>query len=417
MAGRAAILVDLDSMNVLFKWEDKFVAALNYSAGVDRLGELLPALGAGYDIYLCMKPRGVGEGDLVIDELSMTGLPFTVDSEELYQVLKFFRDYSGFGEVYLCNWVQNFIAVARVNTFRSVVYYGNRVALMQVKDGLLENFEIFQNQRVFFESLEDEYRGYGDVGLVDIDGIKAQYPEISGGSKTQITAIAPVLQCYRTAVKMETSDLFEQLKASRASGVGLNRVSKEKPEKPVAPVDDVNAKAVSREPPEPKTKPIVLEEPEDEFDDLEFGGSGSPVLTKVLLVACCLFALCFGALAGVVLKTPEVTDNSAYYNQVDNRVVRIQELMAIYDAAPHIAEAAREAVVYCSLSELPVTVTSFEYGNREFTVRCSASAESEQQLYAEYISEQYVVYSEQSLGIAEIEGQQVYQFAVVFGVQ
>ena len=80
MADKYCIFVDVDSLNVLYKCGDKFVAALSYSTSLDRLGETLPALGAGFDIYLCMKPRAPGEGDLVIDELSITGLPFTVDS-------------------------------------------------------------------------------------------------------------------------------------------------------------------------------------------------------------------------------------------------------------------------------------------------------------------------------------------------
>ena len=146
MAEKYCIFVDLDSLNVLYKCGSKFVAALSYSSSIDRIGDTLPALGAGFDIYLCLKPRAPGEGDLVIDELSITGLPFTVDSEELYQVLRYFREYHGFGEVYLCNWVSNYIQSARVQTFKSVVYYGDRVAMLGVKDSILESFKLYANQ-------------------------------------------------------------------------------------------------------------------------------------------------------------------------------------------------------------------------------------------------------------------------------
>lgn len=408
---KAAVFVDLDSLNVLYKVGSKFAAALNYASGLDRLGETLPALGAGFDVYLCLKPRAPSEGDLVIDELSITGLPFTVDSAELYQVLKFFRGYSGFGEVYLCNWVHNFIQIARVKTFHSVVYYGNRVALMQVKDGVLQGFKLYANQREF-ELEEPDFDGYGDVGLVDVDGFRAQYPEFAEGTKPQITTVAPLAQCYRTSLKMETGELLEKLTDARNSGVPLTNTFKEPECKEAESPDDPNLKPVNR----PKPTPDVAEDDWIGQDDLGTPRGETPSLAILFTVLAAIISLAFGGFAGVVAKYAGVIDNSSYYSQVEQRVAGIQGMTGVYTNAPVFTTEVKDAWKYCNSSGMSVTVSGLECAQDQFVVRYSCVSESDSQPYADYIGKQYAVADVNSLGAAEVLGETVYQYSVTFGL-
>ena len=414
MTERTALFVDLDSLNVLYKVGGKFVAALNYNAGVDRIGETLPALGAGFDVYLCMKPRAVGEGDLVIDELSITGLPFTVDSEELYSVLKFFRDYSGFGEVYLCNWVNNFISLSRVKTFESAVYYGSRVAHMKVKDSILTDFNIYNNQHEFFDAVQMVYDGHGDVGLLDVDGLKAQYNELSGGSVPQLTALAPLIWCYRTSLKIETGELFERLRESRGLGTYFANTHVEHGTSHVEAVSvhDENLIPATEEPPKPKAE-VKSSEP-DEIDNIDFSRAKTPILAKLAFVACCLVALCFGSFAGIVSKSGNIVSNLDYFNQTDERIAKISELNMIYSNDVDVAGFSKEAIAYMQSNELGVSVTGFEYLSDNATVRCSSASDSTSEAFAEYVSQKYTVYDIYSLGSAEVGGETVYQYSVVF---
>lgn len=406
MADKYCIFVDVDSLNVLYKCGDKFVAALSYSTSLDRLGETLPALGAGFDIYLCMKPRAPGEGDLVIDELSITGLPFTVDSEELYHLLRYFRDYQSFGEVYLCNWVNNYIQSARVQTFKSVVYYGDRVALIGVKDSILEEFKLYSSQREFEETDGRSYTGYGDVGLIDIDGFKAQYPEFATGSKPQLAAVAPLVHSYRTSLRMETGDLFEKLKKSRVSGEKFSNTFVEREFKPVIKPDDPGITPTAPLPePEPEPK---LREPVTPMR------KPVPVITKLLMATTCILAIAFGVCAGIVVKDTGPVDNTSYFNQVQSRIVEIQEMASVYQQALTFTSGTSTALRYCQDSEVAITILGFEHFDDQYIVRYSCVSEDDCQQFVNYVSNNYLIVGYNSLGVAEVEGQTVLQYTLTF---
>lgn len=409
MADKYSLFVDLDSLNVLYKCGDKFVTALSHSSGIDRLCEIAPSFGAGFDIYLCLKPRAPGEGDLVINELSIVGLPFTVDSEELYQVLKYFRDFRGFGEVYLCNWVNNYIQSARVQTFSSVVYYGDRVAKLEVKDGTLTDFSLYGSQREFEETSGSEYQGYGDVGLIDVDGFKAQYAEFSSASKAQITALAPLAHCYRTGLRMETGELFEKLKSSHEGGPKVINTYIKREHKPAPVVADPNLmpKDVEEKPelvPDEGSKDILSEVPRRR----------TPLAAKLLATVTCLLALSVGVCFGITSKNPGPPNYSSYINQVQERVAQIAKLETVFTQASTFTTKTVEYLQFCQSSAVPITLLGFERSGEEFVIRYSCVSESDCQLFTDYVAEDYIITSSNSLGVAEVEGQTVYQYSLSF---
>lgn len=410
MAERNAVIVDLSTLNVVFKLGSTFVLTLNYSSGVDRLAEMLPSLGPGYDIYLCLKPRFEGEGDIVIDELSLTGLPCVADSEELYTVLKFFRDSSGVSDVYLCNWVANYIAVARVATFTSVFYYGERVVMLKVKDRLPEAFSCFDSQLQFTETVGEDFDGYGDLGLLDIDGIKAQYPELSGGSKAQLTAIAPLVQCYRTPMKLNTEELYGRLEVKRCEKLDTLPAATVKDEAVVV-ADDPQVAVASEELPEP---PVVPTSKKSLKEPMQFHRTPTPLLAKLLVGVSLVLAFGVGACAHIVLGTKAPAMNDGYYAQADARISGLQQLAVVYSSAYDTLKGVTAAFDYCQSADLGVSIAGFEYTMYNIVVRCACASEDISSAFTDYIAEKYTVISTNDLGMTEVDGQTVYQFSVMF---
>lgn len=410
MAERNAVIVDLSNLNVVFKLGTTFVLTLNYSSGVDRLAEMLPSLGPGYDIYLCLKPRFEGEGDIVIDELSLAGLPCVADSDELYTVLKFFRDSSGVSDVYLCNWVANYIAVARVATFTSVFYYGERVAMLKVKDRLPESFSCFDNQLQFTETVGDDFDGYGDLGLLDIDGIKAQYPELSGGSKAQLTAIAPLVQCYRTPIKLDTEELFGRLEVKRREKLDVLPTPPVKDDVILA-VEDPQIAVASEELPEP---PVPSAPGKSVKESLHFRKTPTPLLAKLLVGVSLVLAFGVGACAHTVFSAKTPALHEEFYAQADARISGLQQLAVVYTSAYNTLKGATSAFDYCQSSDLGVSIAGFEYTLDNIVVRCACASEDISSAFTNYIAEKYTVISTNDLGMTEVDGQTVYQFSVMF---
>lgn len=400
MSEKAAIFVDLDSLNVAFKLGPKFVAMMNYDQGIDRLGQLLPAFGAGFDIYLCLKPRGPGEGDYVIDALSIPGLPFTVDSEELYQVLKFFRGYNGCGSVYLCNWVSNYIAQARVATFKSVVYYAQRVALIEVRDRILTNFRLFDSQMDFVNQCGDDFDGYGDLGLIDVDGLKAQYPEIAGGTKAQLTALAPLAQCYHTPLKLETTEFFEELTALVKNGV----MPAGAPEPDPLPGPD----------PEDEGLRPSDEMPGYDEDDRPRRRARTPLLAKVFLGLSLVMAVFAGALIRMNLEPVEPLVQPTYFAEAESRINNLTRLTELYRGAEVTMPNIRTALNYCQSSALAVSIQEFSYDGSEYNVRCTYSTPELEQQFTDYLSAKYNVVGVNNMGQNETTDGVVYQYIWIF---
>lgn len=411
MIGRNAVFVDPSTLNVLFKLDTKFVAALNYGSAINRLGEAICSLGAGYDVYLCLKPRAEGEGDIVLDELSMSGFPFVADSTELYRVLTFFRESNGVGDVYLCNWLHNFIATARVPSFKSVFYYGDRVAYIEVKERLLERFELYDNQLKFAESVGDQYNVYGDLGLTDVDGLKAQYPELIDGSKAQLTAIAPLVQTYRSPLKMKTDDLYEKLKAkfqrNEEAPIDNTVLNQEKPS------------AVSVKPNIKSERPVTQSELTNsgpvvkEYEKKNIVRRRTPFLAKILVVLCALLSFSVGVSANIALKSQDIVDDS-YFSELDSKLSTMSTMSSVYTNSIENMSKFTELYEYITASELEVTVLGFEFTVGANTVRCACASKDIATEYEEYIAKEYVVESTNDLGITGTQDQQVYQFSIMF---
>jgi len=406
MDGKNAAFIDLSNMNVLFRDGPslKFVMALNYAGALERLSATLNAWGSGYDIYLCLKPRAPGEGDYVIDDLSMSGVPFVVDAAELHSVLNFFRHSVGVSEIYLCNWLNNYVHQARVGTFDSAFYYGDRVLLLSVQEKMVTKFQLYKSAVDFYEAVGSDFSGYGDLGLIDVDGFKAQYPEFRQATRNQITSIAPLAHCYRTSCRITTDDLYEQLTEFLKTGVTPGQEAEPAPE-----------------PEEPKVA-VLPEEPQDseglgiDFDDtMPRVKTRWTVPTVALVVASFLLtgvlATCYG-----YTRFGKVEDESeAFYAKIEERVQGLNRVKEVYQGMESPQFDVISVFDFVSNSGTEVIINGFERYPGKYVVRCSYVSDDIKDAFIKYISESYSVVSTADLGAVTIDDVEGRQIAIQFG--
>ncbi len=406
MDGKNSVFIDLSNMNVLFRdgASLKFVMVLNYAGALERLSATLSAWGSGYDLYLCLKPRAPGEGDYVIDDLSMSGAPFVVDAAELHSVLNFFRHSVGVSEIYLCNWLNNYVHQARVGTFDSAFYYGDRVLLLSAQEKMVTRFQIYNSAVEFYEANGSDFAGYGDLGLIDVDGFKAQYPEFRQATRSQITSIAPLAHCYRTSCRITTDDLYEQLTEFLKTGSLSDKGLEQEPE---------------------LEEPAVALEPEEPADSqglgIDFSDMGSRVKTRWTVPTVALVVASF-VLTGVLAtcygytRFGKVEDESeAFYAKIDERVQGLNRVKEVYQAMEQPEFDTVSVFDFVSNSGIEVIINGFERYPDKYVVRCSYVSDDIKDAFVEYISESYSVVSTADLGAVMIDDVEGRQIAIQFG--
>ena len=238
-----AIFIDVGNLNVLFKVNGKFCLGLSYLNCPEKLLTDAQSLGASFDVYLSMWPRVVGEGDTIINGLSIGGVPFVVLKDEVYEAFLFASRIPGVNDIYLCNALANFVLPARVKNFQSVVCYGQRFALIDVKDSMPEKLQVFDNPNAFYEKMGDDFSCYGDVDIVDVDIIRAQYPELSEFKKNVLVPLTPLIVSYRSAYKEVRELVFEELQNVESQPEPVVEEPKEEAPMPELAAEEVEAVA------------------------------------------------------------------------------------------------------------------------------------------------------------------------------
>lgn len=421
MAIHDSLFVDVSSLNVLYKSRDKFVTALNFSSGIDRLC-VLTGTSPCVDVYLCVRPRSQGDGNLVIDELSLSAFPFTCDQEEIKSVVRLFSGMRGVSNIYICNWVHNFIEIARVPTFTSVVFYGDYVLRLDVKDKLLESCSFYRDVTDFSEKNEDDPSFYGDVGLVDVNSIKAQYPEFSSASKQQIAALAPLIMCYKTTMRVDASRFIGE-PAPQSSDAEDADTSAETPV-PAAETEVTVEQLLATELSEPQ-EPIEISKEiesiskavEDAPRDEEVTEKvKTPSIYKFLGAVACICAFAASALFGMstadlnpVMSVNEIAD-------AEERLSALQQLAFSYAGAHTAASSLVEILTYAGESGVSYTLLGFESVPEGVSISFAVKEEKETEMLKEHLEQEYTVYSLSDLGATSQDGTTMYRFSVILSI-
>lgn len=407
--GKTTVLIDVSNLNVIYKDCDsaKFSLALNYANAVDRLQTTLGNLEAGFDIFLCVKPRLPREGDYIVEELSLTGLPFTVCKEEIHDIIGFFKSFNRVGDIYICNWVSNFVQMARVDTFESAFYYGDRVAHVSVKDRMLEFFKVYPSVTEFYELVGSNFGGYGELGVLDIDGFKAQYPEFARATHAQIFSLAPVVQSCKSHYRVTAESLLELM--DKVDEVPVSGPALE----PQPVQENVSSELdAPKEVGEPKVVPISLEEVPR---SAPIGRTRWTISTVGLFLVSSILAGVLGCTFGITVHGKVEDRPPDYYTQIDNRVKGLRAVTAIYEEMLSPSFDTNNVFDFVGNSELGVTIAGFERYPDNYVVRCNCASDAVKDAFIAYIESAYSVLSTNDLGVVEVEGESWRQYAIMFG--
>lgn len=418
MSIRDSLFVDVSNLNVLYKSRDKFAAALNFSSGLDRLC-VLSGVSPCIDVYLCVRPRPIGDGDMVIDELSMISLPFTCNKEEINSIIKFFKGMRGVSNIYICNWVHNFIEVARVPTFTSVIFYADYVMRMDVKDKLLEAINFYWDAADFSNKTDEDPSFYGDVGLIDANSIRAQYPEFANVSKQQLAALAPLIACYKTTMKIDALNLLE------------TEEDTSKHEEEPKPSKSLELKEASNS--TENVKPMASKEMEVSEGDSDSQHTSvktvgaettldnitpkvrrkTPVMFKILGVVACFCAFVAGGLLGASATELQPSMTVSELLQAEAELSSLQQLAFSYSSAHSKVSDLVGYLDYVGNSGVGQTLLGFESVPEGVNFSFSVKEEKDKETLISYLGQKYTVLSSSDLGAFSVDGETTYRFSVV----
>lgn len=363
-----ALFIDASNLNVLYKTGGKFVLGLSYLSCPEKLVIDAQALGNAYDIYVSMWPRPEGEGDRTIPGLSHGRVPFVVLEEELRAVLKYVSSFPGANNIYLCNALANFIIPSRVSNFQAVIPCGSRFALLDVKDKILDRLVMFNTQRDFYEVMGEDFTCYGDTDIVDVDTIRAQYPELAEFKKNVLIPLIPLITSYHSSYSITAAQCMEYLDGPEP----------EPEKKPVEP-------EIKKEAPLPE--PVEVPKPKE------------PKKQKVKFdFVAALFAVIFCAAMFVIGLGYSTSDIEAAIrtqtvgaSNFQNSAEPYQRIQAIYDNNYGLAGDAVNVLSFAKVNENGVTVSRAEANIDGVRLSFSCASADVKDAFVAYLNTKFVV--------------------------
>lgn len=385
-----AIFIDVSNLNVLFKYNGKFVLGTSYLSCPEKLAIDAQSLGNAYDIYLSMWPRPVGEGDVTIPDLAPGRVPFVALGEELQSIISYVEKFPGANNIYLCNALANFIIPSRVGNFSAVIPCGERYAFITVQDKILDSLAFFKNQREFYEVMGEDYSCYGDGDLVDVDSLRAQYPELAAFKKNNIVPLVPLIIAYRSNYKVALDAVKDAL---------YGRVTE-----PEVPAPEPKKEAPIPEPEvEVRPEPVAKPRPKMQMDFVSLA---------LGCVACAgMFIGGFGYAWRDVDAT--ITTQSMSVSVAQKAIDPLKKAQAIYDNGYSMAGTAADVLSYAKDTELGVNVSGLDMTAEGIRLSFSCGSSEVKDSYISYLNSKYITDSpHEGQPISNTDGTETLQYTV-----
>lgn len=349
-----AILIDTSNLNTLFKVNDRFAMGTNYSSSLERIVIDAQALGTSFDVYLSMWPRPQGEGDDIINALSIGGVPFVVLREEVEQVLNLMKDIPGVGTIYLCNALANFVSQSRVSNFKSVINYGDRIALISVANKMLEDLTVYDGPSALQEEMGEDFTCYGDLDLIDVDAIRAQYSEFTNTPKPLLVPLSHLITSYRSAFNVEAEVVKKEL--------GLGEYADQRPQEAPPPP---KPKPVRKAPPKP------IEEHNEPVDYRPKRKARISIINALLVLMVFVGSAVCGLGFAFENKLPEISRLPSESDTLRAETAKYNQLSSIYQNSTGLAGKASDLLSYALVNTNSFTITGLELQANAVTIRCN----------------------------------------------
>ena len=370
-----AIFIDTSNLNTLFKVNDRFVLGVNYDSCPEKIAVDAQALGTSFDVYLSVWPRQRGESEDFVNALSVGGVPFFALREEMEAVLKLVDKVPGVGNVYVCNALANFVIQARVSNFQSVINYGGRVALITVKNKMLEDLRIYDTPEDLYNEQGDNFSCYGDLDLIDVDAIKAQYDELTQFNRNIIVPLAHLVTSYRSPYNVEADIVKQEMYLGEYAG---QRRAQEPPPPPPKP--------------EPKREPIKPRFTDEDADNqVQYKKPGISLLTVVLVLVILAGAAICGLGYSFDKTTSEVAQMQNSLQPYRDEEREYNALADVYYNATNMARFASDLLSYAQVNGSGFTISGLEVGSHSVVIRCNTTVADSIETFKAYLEQSYVV--------------------------
>lgn len=372
-----ALFIDVSTLNVLFRVDDKLVFATNYSGNPERLVLDSQALGV-FDVYLSLYPRVEEEGDVRLDHLKFGQVPYWISLEEVEACFKFVEKIPSVNDIYLCNALANFMKPARVGNYKVLLCYGHRYLLVESRENLPESIEIITSQQEFYDRFGEEYSCYGEMDLVDIESFRSLHPELSKVRKSILVPLASIIAAqdakYCISKEVMYKDIVSFQEKQLAECASKIEESEEEDEEPTTIVEVKT----------PKKEKAVRQKVD--------------WVTAGCTTACCLCALLLGF--GFQFKnTPTIISNYRENIEVFESDRAFNEtLTELYEKSKGLAGEGAEVLAYAKSSELGITVTGFEVFSDRMVVQFNSLSTEVKDKYVYYMERKYSITSVNEYG-------------------
>lgn len=383
-----AIFIDTSNLNTLFKVNGKFVLGVNYASCPEKIAVDVQALGTSFDVYLSVWPRQRGESEDFVNALSVGGVPFVVLRSEMEAVLKLVEKVPGIGTIYVCNALANFVIQSRVSNFQSVINYGIRIALVTVKNKMLEELRVYDSSEELYAEQGEKFSCYGDLDLIDVDAIKAQYEELTPFNRNIIVPLAHLITSYRSPYNVEVDVVKKEL----GLGEYESEWSREDEGEEMPP------------PPKPKKvqkpkEPIKPRYTDEDVNEVQYKKAGIS-LVNVLLILVILAGSALTGLGYSLQKVDaEISQLQASIQPFQIEAQRYSALSQVYTSSPNLAGFAADLLAFAQTNPNSFTVAGMEVGKDQVTLRCNTVVQDSVESFRAYLEQQYVVGEVNSLDV------------------
>lgn len=369
-----AIFIDTSNLNTLFKVNDKFVLGVNYNSCPEKIAVDAQALGASFDVYLSVWPRQRGESEDCVNSLSVGGVPFVALGEEIEAVLKLVDKVPGVGTIYICNALANFVIQSRVSNFQSVINYGNRVALVTVRNKMLEDLRIFDTPDDLYAECGEDFSCYGDMDLIDVDAIKAQYEELTQFNRNIIVPLAHLITSYRSPYNVDA----ETVKQEMYLGEYADQRRAEAPPPPPTP--------------EPKKRePIKPRYTDEDAQVVQYVKPKVSLLNVVLILVILAGAAIVGLGFSFEKTVSEVSQMQSTIAPYQVEASRYNSLANVYTSSGNMAKFASDLLRYAQLNNAGFTISGMEVSSSSVVVRCNTTLTDGIETFRTYLEAGYIV--------------------------
>lgn len=390
-----ALFIDVSNLNALYKVRSKFVLGTSYAGAPERLLMDAQALGGTFDVYLSLYPRVKGEGDVVIDSLSTPGMEFWALKSEIQAIFGLVEKIPGVGNIYLCNGLVAFLTPARVDNFHTVICYGHRYAHVTVKEKLPTEIKLYASQQDFYNAVGDEYSCYGDIDLIDVDNLRAQFPELEKVKRTTVIPLTSLIMAESCQYKALMEIVNQEIEAYVPEKE--RKARKKKSSKEAQVVEDPTQLAVQ---PQPVYVRKRLGERVDWFS----------AICAMALCACTLvLGFCY-QFRDIDHAVESYLGSESSYNSASDYYKYVQ---TVYTDSWGMAQKVGEFLNYSKKSELDITVSSLSgYTDRVvLQFNCKSTDVKDQFIY--YLERHYTVNSVNQYGVLNnTDGTTTYEYGV-----